>query len=63
MGIALLPEVAVAGELRTGALHVLPWRGPDVGMSAYVVWHKDRSMTPAMRGFLDTIDDTFAPRR
>src|SRR4051812_7085219 len=63
MGIALLPEVVVAREVRNGALHVLPWRGPDLSMSTHVVWHKDRSMTPAMRGFLDTLDDTLAPRR
>jgi DNA-binding transcriptional LysR family regulator len=29
----------------------------------HVVWHKDRSMTPARRGFLDTLDETFASRR
>jgi DNA-binding transcriptional LysR family regulator len=63
MGIALLPEVALAKEIRSGALRVLPWRGPDVSMSTHVVWHKDRSMTPAMRGFLDALDDTLAPRR
>jgi len=63
MGIALLPEVAVAREIRSGTLCVLPWRGPDVSMSAHVVWHKDRTMTPAMRGFLDALDDTLAPRR
>jgi DNA-binding transcriptional LysR family regulator len=60
MGIALLPEIVVAAEIRRGALRVLPWRGPDVSMSTHVVWHKDRSMTPAMRGFLDTLDETLA---
>ncbi|MEA2490057.1 MAG: hypothetical protein QOH21_1849 [Acidobacteriota bacterium] len=56
MGIALLPEIVVAAEIRTGALCVLPWRGPDVSMSTHVVWHKARSMTRAMRGFLETLD-------
>ncbi|MCU1349653.1 MAG: hypothetical protein JWO56_2683 [Acidobacteria bacterium] len=63
MGIALLPEIVVAAEIRTGALRVLAWRGPDVSMSTHVVWHKDRSMTPAMRGFLDTLDDALPPVR
>lgn len=58
MGIALLPEIVVASEIRSGALRVLAWRGPDVSMSTHVVWHKDRSMTPAMRGFLETIEAT-----
>lgn len=56
MGIALLPEIVVAAEVRSGALRVLPWRGPDVSMATHVVWHKDRSMTAAMRGFLETLD-------
>jgi len=63
MGIALLPEIAVAAELRAGTLRVLPWRGPDMSMSTHVVWHKDRSMTPAMRGFLDTLGDALPPVR
>lgn len=62
MGIALLPEIVVASEIRSGALHVLAWRGPDVSMSTHVVWHKDRSMTPAMRGFLETLDATLTGR-
>jgi len=62
MGIALLPEIVVASEIRSGALRVLAWRGPDVSMSTHVVWHKDRSMTPAMRGFLETLDATLTGR-
>jgi DNA-binding transcriptional LysR family regulator len=62
MGIALLPEIVVASEIQSGALEVLPWRGPDLSMSTHVVWHKDRSMTPAMRGFLETLDMTPARR-
>jgi DNA-binding transcriptional LysR family regulator len=58
MGIALLPEIVVAAEIRNGALRVLPWRGPDVSMATHVVWHKDRSMTPAMKGFLETLEAT-----
>ncbi len=56
MGVALLPEIVVAAEIRSGALRVLAWRGPDVSMSTHVVWHKDRSMTPVMRGFLETLE-------
>jgi DNA-binding transcriptional LysR family regulator len=63
MGIALLPEIVVAAEIRTGALCVLPWRGPDVSMSTHVVWHKARSMTRAMRGFLETLDATLTQGR
>lgn len=60
MGIALLPEIVVASELAKRTLHILPWRGADLSMNTHVLWHKDRSMTPAMRGFLDTVAETLA---
>lgn len=63
MGLALLPEIVVAAEIRSGALRVLAWRGPDLNLSTHVVWHKGRSLTAAMRGFLETLDTTFAPER
>jgi DNA-binding transcriptional LysR family regulator len=63
MGIALLPEIVVASEIRSGTLRVLAWRGPDLSMSTHVVWHKGRSMTPAMCGFLDVLGDALPAGR
>jgi DNA-binding transcriptional LysR family regulator len=57
MGIALLPEIVVAAELSRHALRPLPWRGPDLSMTTHVVWHKDRTMTPAMRGFVEVVGE------
>lgn len=58
MGIALLPEIVIAGELSRGALVRLPWRGADLSMSTHVVWHRDRTMTPAMRGFVEVLSSS-----
>lgn len=55
MGIALLPEIVVAADLARKTLVVVPWRAPDLSMPTHVVWHKDRTMTPAMRGFLGVV--------
>lgn len=60
MGIALLPEVVVAAELARKTLIPLPWRGAVLTMNTHVVWHKDRSMTPAMQGFLAVVAETGA---
>lgn len=57
MGIALLPEIVVAAELTRKTLVALPWRGADLSMTTHVVWHKDRTMTPAMQGFVDVVTD------
>ena len=58
MGIALLPEIVVAAEVARHALVPLPWRGADLSMTTHVVWHKDRTMTPAMRGFVGVVGET-----
>ena len=61
MGIALLPEIVVAGELARQSLQALPWRGPDLCMGVHVVWHNGRSITPSMRGFLETVTAVMRP--
>lgn len=55
MGIALLPEMVVAGELAKRRLRALPWNGPRLDIGLHVVWHRDRWRTPAMEGFLATV--------
>lgn len=60
MGVALLPEMVVASAIAKRTLSVLPWRGPDLDMATHVLWHKDRWITPAMRGFLETVRETLA---
>lgn len=56
MGIALLPEMAVAKELENRTLKRLRWRGPDLDMPAHVFWHKDKWLSPAVKEFLKSLE-------
>lgn len=57
MGIALLPEMAVAKELEKHTLQALSWRGPDLDMPTHVFWHKDKWLSPAVKEFLGTLGE------
>jgi DNA-binding transcriptional LysR family regulator len=51
MGVAVLPEMVVAGDLRSGELVALPW--PRAGLNVYtqLVRRKDKWVSPAMQAF------------
>jgi DNA-binding transcriptional LysR family regulator len=51
MGVAVLPEMVVAGELHAGTLVALPW--PKGGLRVYIqlVRRKDKWVSPAMQAF------------
>ena len=55
LGISLLPQVAVAKELRSGSLVCLNWAGPDFGMFTQVIYHKDKWISPALGAFLELV--------
>ena len=57
MGIALLPEMAVARELENHTLRKLRWCGPDLDMPAHVFWHKDKWLSPAVKEFLSSLEE------
>src|SRR5215471_3472950 len=48
MGIGLLPEIVVAGELNRKQLKSLAWVGPDMNIATHIVWHKDKWLSPGM---------------
>lgn len=51
MGLALLPAIVVARELRGRRFKMLKWAGPSLDTTAYLVWHRDKWMSPAMEAF------------
>lgn len=55
MGLALLPAIAVARELRQNQFKALRWDGPNLDIATHVIWHKDKWVSPAMSAFLDLI--------
>lgn len=52
MGIAILPEVAVAREVAAGEMAALNWVDGILSVEMQLVWHKDKWMSPAMREFV-----------
>jgi DNA-binding transcriptional LysR family regulator len=58
MGIALLPAIAVARELRQHHFKVLHWAGPSLDIPTHILWHKDKWVSPAMAAFRDLLKET-----
>lgn len=55
MGLALLPAIVVARELRQNQFKALQWEGPKLDIATWVLWHKDKWVSPAMAAFLELI--------
>jgi DNA-binding transcriptional LysR family regulator len=45
--IGVLAQISVASELDAGRLIALPWNGPPLSLSSYLVAHQQRSISPA----------------
>jgi DNA-binding transcriptional LysR family regulator len=56
MGIALLPEIVVAAEVRERRLAVLRWSGPPMDIATHVIWHRDKWISPAMNAFIKMLE-------
>jgi DNA-binding transcriptional LysR family regulator len=52
MGVAFLPEIAVAEQLVRKRLMALRWAGPEIDVATHVVWHKDKWISPALGAFI-----------
>jgi DNA-binding transcriptional LysR family regulator len=52
LGIAPLPRMAVEAELRSGSLVAVPWEGPEIQISTYLVWNPGRHLGSAEKAFL-----------
>jgi DNA-binding transcriptional LysR family regulator len=60
MGLGLLPEVVIAGEMARKRVVALPWVGPDMVITTYVVWHKDKWISPALSAFVSLLEKRIA---
>jgi DNA-binding transcriptional LysR family regulator len=55
MGLALLPAIVVARELRLRQFKALHWGGPSLDIATHILWHKDKWISPAMAAFIDLV--------
>ena len=59
-GVALVPSAAIEGSLGDGLVR-LAVRDPRIALDIGVVWLKDRTLSPAAKGLLATIEDLWEP--
>ncbi|KAA6463151.1 LysR family transcriptional regulator [Acidobacteria bacterium AB60] len=55
MGIALLPAMTVAREIRQSLCKPLHWAGPSLDITTHLVWHQDKWVSPAMNAFRELV--------
>jgi DNA-binding transcriptional LysR family regulator len=55
MGLGLLPAMVVARELRQLQVKALHWAGPSMDIATYILWHKDKWISPAKAAFMDLV--------
>ncbi|ASA20532.1 LysR family transcriptional regulator [Paenibacillus donghaensis] len=60
MGIAILPEMAVAAEVNRGELIPLPWDLTAVSFATQMFWHEEKWISPAIDAFINLTRETFS---
>lgn len=57
MGVAVLAAVSVAEEISSGRLAALNWSEPGFVVSAQMLRHRDKWLSPALKAFMDTANE------
>lgn len=55
MGLAVLPAIVIAREIRQSQFKALHWAGPSLDIDSFILWHKDKWVSPAMAAFLELV--------
>jgi DNA-binding transcriptional LysR family regulator len=58
MGLAVLPGISVESELALKRLALLPF-APAITIDTYVMWHKDKWLSPALAAFIGLVEERF----
>ncbi|SCW33158.1 DNA-binding transcriptional regulator, LysR family [Paenibacillus tianmuensis] len=53
LGIALLPEMAIKGEVERGELIALPWDLSEIRFATQMLWHQEKWISPSIRAFME----------
>ena len=53
LGIAVLPEIAVAEEVREKRLVILPWSEGKIEVAILMIWYRDRWVSPTLQAFME----------
>lgn len=55
LGIAILPLVAAKAEIAAGLLAALPWQGRDLTTNTFLVYHREKWHSHAIRAFIKLV--------
>lgn len=53
VGIAVLPEIAVAAEVAQKKLVILPWSEGKIEVATLMIWYRDRWISPTLKAFME----------
>ncbi|SEG58571.1 LysR family transcriptional regulator [Paenibacillus sp. UNC499MF] len=53
LGIALLPEMVIKGEVERGELTVLPWDLSEIRFATQMLWHQEKWVSPSFKAFIE----------
>jgi DNA-binding transcriptional LysR family regulator len=62
MGIAVLPEMAVAADVAQGRLAALRWHDPGFEVPIQLARHKDKWLSPALEAFVAVVHEAFGAK-
>ena len=60
LGITVLPLATVKDELATGTLVALPWQNPEPQINVFLVYHKEKWLSPTIRSFIKLVQERLA---
>lgn len=61
VGIAILPEIAVAREIAQGRLAALPWEEGEMEVALLMIRYKERWLSPTLSAFIKMARDAYLP--
>ncbi len=59
LGFTLVPAIAVRREVESGALRILRSSEEPLEVAIFMVWHKDKWLSPTLDAFLETVKEYF----
>jgi len=57
VGISIMPEIAVRGEISKGQLAGLKWVENPLEAAVLMIWHKEKWISPALKSFMDMVEE------
>lgn len=57
LGFSIMPLIGIKNELQNGQLKIIPVKGFPVLSQWYLIWQKDKSLTPAAKAYLHFVKE------